>query len=260
MEKKLRVQLYDENGVLIKDRLVNQDIEFMTGPKEIHEGIFRIEATLMVKEDIDKFKLFLDKLSGILPLTVKSIKKSHFKTMDIKEYREEILNGVIEKGIDQDKFIEYLREKGFKFMMTDFLNVLDFPNLEIKERHKDNYQWMLRCIKHAKNPKNDKYDPLLIFGIKFCDERSERIVVYVDGKFHDFYKIPIPEKPKETFKKTQMIKFPPYMVEEEREKFRFELRQYKSDPDKPWSKIFNRWVPYIQYLPKEFTKSVNNDT
>lgn len=249
MEKKLRVQLFDNEGRLVDDRTVSQNPEMSSGPKLTHEGVFRIEFTLDCKDDVEKAKNYLDQFVGNLPLGSKKSRKK-LKQLDDPDHRKEILEYAITACEDQDQLIAFLRKQGFRFMMTDFLETFDFPGLVIKDRHKEKYQWMLGCVKYAKNPKSDKYDPMLIFGIQLVPEQSEKIVVYLNGEFHKTYKVPIPSKPKEVFKKTTMTKFPHYMTEEERERFRLELRRYESQPDHKFSKFFDRWRPYVENLPE----------
>jgi len=251
MEKKLRIQLFNDDGNLINDRLLSQDTEMYSGPKESHEGPIRIEFTLENKDDIEKAKTYLDKLIGNLPLNALKKKKKIEKVFNTDD-REKVLEEVLKVGKEfgQDKMIEQLRKMGFNFMMSDFLKTFDFPSLEIKERHYEKYEWMLHCIKRAKNPKSDKYDPMLIFGISIASGRLNKIVVYLNGEFNSYHTIEVPDKTNLDFKKTNMIKFPHYMIEEEREKFRYELRQYQDNPEKPFSKFFNRWVNSVSNLPE----------
>lgn len=260
MEKKLRIQLFDKEGRFIEDRMVSQDPEVSAGPKNTHEGLMRIEFTFLEKNDVEKVKIYLDKLIGKLPLgTKKALKQKLARTMDDPDYREKLLEeAMTQNGQDQDQLISFLREQGFRFMMSDFLTTFGFPGINIKDRHLDEYQWMLRCIRYAKNPQSDKYDPMLIFGIKLIPEHDEKVIVYLNGEFHKRYKVPVPNKPKEVFKKTTMTKFPHYMTEEEREKFRLELRQYETNPEKKFSKFFNRWKPYVENLPD--TIKAKNET
>lgn len=253
MEKKLRIQLFDTEGRMIDDRMVTQDPEVAKGPQLTHVGPMRIEFSFDSPDDVAKVKTYLDQLVGNIPLGTKKARKSMVKTMEDPKVREAILEEAIGME-DQDQLIAFLREKGFRFMMSDFLQTFDWPQLQIKEKHLEKYQWMLYCQKPAKNPKSDKYDPMLIFGIQLLPEHDERIVVYLHGEYHKGYKIPIPSKPKEVFKKTNMTKFPDYMTHDEREKFRFELRQYEADPEKPLSKFWKRWRPYVENvktLPQE---------
>jgi hypothetical protein len=56
MEKKLRIQLFDDEGRMVDDRTVSQDPEIYSGPKENHNGLFRIEFTLNTKDDVEKAK------------------------------------------------------------------------------------------------------------------------------------------------------------------------------------------------------------
>ena len=248
MEKKIRIQFYSEDGQLVNDRLVSQDIELNTGPKETHLGPMRIEFSLMEPSDIGKAKLYLDKLIGSLPLEVKLKKKKTDKEFEIED-REVFVSNLLGSVNNQDELINKLREKGFKFMMWDFLETFEFAELNIKEAHKEKYQWMLRCIKEGKNPAVDKYDPTIVFGIQMYGERSPKIVVYVDGEFVSSHEIGLVEKSKLTFKKTEMMKFPVYMTEQEREKFRYEVRQYQLNPEKEYSKFFLRWKPFVENIP-----------
>lgn len=247
MDKKVRIQLFDPEGRLISDRLVSQDSEFYKGPKEVHQGPLKIEFTLMEKQDVEEVKTFIDKLVGNLPLEAsKSTKRVKIETSDI-DNREEFLEKVLANPKDQDDLINTLRENGFIFVMADYLDMFEY-GIDFIKYHKDKYQWMIRNIKVAKNPKNDKHDPMLLFGINLM-ERDEKIVIYLNGKYLKKVIIPIPEKPRETFKKTEMLKFPPFMIPEEREKFRIELRALQLQPDKEKSKFFSRWEPYVENLP-----------
>lgn len=249
MEKKIRIQLYSEEGQLQSDRLVSQDIEFNTGPKEVHKGPARIEFSLLEPEDIAKAKTYLDKLSGKIELVSKKVKVKVSKEIATPTEREDLVKEVLEGCKNQDELITTLRKHGFKFMMWDFLETFDF-GIPIKEPHKQKYQWMLKCLKEAKNPTVDKYDPMLIFGIQMYENRADKVVVYLNGEYHGSFNVSVPDKPREVYKKTEMIKFPPYMTEEEREKFRYELRQYQLQPEKSLSKFFLRWRPYVENLPE----------
>lgn len=253
MEKKLRIQLFDEEGRMIGDRTVSQDPEFSKGPLQDHFGLFRIEFTLDNKDDVEKAKIYLDQMVGSLPLdSHKSKKKKGPKIPDDPLYREGIINNIVgDVEADQDQLISYLRDQGFVFRTWDFLeSMVDLTGIIIKDIHKDKFQFMLREIRKAKNPKADKYDPMLIFGIKLDDERTEKVVIYLNGEFNKSIKIALPEKPKEVYKKTTMLKFPHFMTEDERTKFTIELRSYESNKEKGITKFFNRWMQYVDNLPK----------
>jgi len=250
MEKKLRIQLFDEEGRLMDDRTVSQDPEFSKGPKEVHKGLFRIEFTLETPDDVDKSKIYMDKLVGNLSLEVpKKIKKSQIIPND-PQYRENLLEGILKiENLDQDILIKELRKLGFVFRTWDFLQMVNLPELNIKDRHQDKYEWMIREIRRAKNPKSDKYDPMLVFGIKLMDEPDERVVIYLNGEYLKTIKISIPSNPKEVVKRTDILKFPEYMTPEEREKFRIELRSYENNPEKQISKFFDRWMKWVKNVP-----------
>ncbi len=249
MEKKLRIQLFDDEGRMIDDRMVVQDPELSKGPTNTHKGPMRIEFSFDSESDIEKAKTYLDQLVGNLPLGPKKARKKNITYVDDPEHREELMKEALSHET-QDEMIDFLREKGFVFMMYDFLETFDFPGLTIKERHQEKYQWMIYQKKKAKNPKADKYDPMLIFGIQMYEERNEKIVVYLHGEFKEYVKIAIPDKPKEVFKTTTMMKFPPFMEHHERDKFRFELRQYQDNPERKVSKFWKRWRKWVENVPE----------
>lgn len=249
----MRLQLFSADGALISDRLVAQDTEIYKGPKEPAVGPVRVEFTLVEQSDIQLVKEYLDMLYGILPIEGKKEKKVKSLTVDDTDDREKFLTNLISrhKTTDQDQLIRELRDNGFVFVMTDHLESMGFDGLHLKPGHKDKYQWMIRMLKRAKSPKNDKYDPMLIFGINLMGERTEKVPVYLNGMLSDFsFSSPIPDKPRETFKKSGMIKFPEYMTLDERERFRIELRLLQDNPEKEESKFFKRWKQYVQNLPK----------
>jgi hypothetical protein len=255
MEKKIRIQLFTPEGILYSDRLVEQDPELAKGPKEISPGAMRVEFTMLDSSDIEPACNYLKALAGIIPIesVVKKVKKVN-TVVDI-DNREDFLNTVIEehKQTDQDQLIKFLRGNDFVFLMSDHLESMELP-INLKQAHKENYQWMIRIIKRAKNPKNDKYDPMLVFGISLIGDRTDKVIVYLNGEHHSVFKSPVPTKPRETFKKSGMVKFPHYMELDERERFRIEYRALLDNPGKEPSKFFNRWKPYVENLPDNLAK------
>lgn len=251
MEKKIRIQLFDKEGRITNERFVSQDPEFYHGPKDTHDGPMRIEFTFIEKGDVDLVKAYLDKLVGILPLeaTIK-VGKSKKKIVPAltDDNREEFLKSILEIQGDQDQLIQNLREKGFVFITADFIESLQLP-INLKKLHKQSFVWMVKLLRRAKDPKNDKYDPMLAFGINL-DERSEKVVIYLNGEYHSKVAWALPEKPRETIKKNGLVKFPAYMEQEERDRFRKELRELLDKPDSQPSKFFMRWNKWVENLPK----------
>lgn len=249
MEKKLRIQLFDSEGRLASDRLVSQDPEISKGPQFVHPDPIRVEFTITSKGDVEMCKTYLDQLSGQMPLQEK--KKRKAAIIHDEDNREDFLINLMGAVTNQDDLIKELRALGFMFMTYEYLKTLGFDVLEIKGRHQTEYQWMIKCLKQGKNPKTDKYDPMLLFGIQLMGDRVNKIVVYLNGIFYKKYDVLLPDKPQETFKKSGMVKFPPYMIESEREKFRFELRKLKLEPKREPSKFLLRWLPYVENLKPE---------
>lgn len=256
---KIRVQAMDEDGIVLNDRLVDQYIEFLNGPKESHKGPLRVEVTLMNKEDVNSFKAYLDKLVGDLP--IKKItgrgRPANNATEEMNSPREDILQDVeklISEGKDQDQVIKYLRDLGFVFLLTeDFLWY--FPNFQFRGgdigtktdngQYPSSYSWMVRCIKRSKDPKTDKYDPQIIFGFQIMGERSSKVIPYLYKERKKPFRVEIPKKNALSFNNTEMTKFPKYMREDERLKFSTEMRQLMVNSEKKPSKFFHRWFPDV---------------
>lgn len=251
-QKKIRIQAFDNEGYQVQDRLVQQDIELATGPKEVHKGPLRIEVNLFEKDDVEKFTTYLKKLIGDLPLEtpgkIKPKKTAKGKTVLEPQHREAIINYITSLDT-QDKVVQYLREEGFEFLTHDYLNSLQLDT-GISDKHQQKYQWMLKVIKKAKNPLNNKYDPTLCIGIKLVGKKINTYVIYLYGKKHKIGKAPWKEKRKVSFKNTEMTKFPPYMVQEEKDKFLVELSELRRFPDRKPTKFFQRWQKDVEFKDK----------
>lgn len=252
---KLRITTLEENGSVIQDRLVDATSEYYTGPKIQHNGPLRIEVTLTNKTDVETFKEYLDKLVGNLPIKQPTAGRGRpiaSSTPQLESPREDILQKVQEmanNGNTQKEIIKYLRDLGFVFILTeDFLHYFeDFPFDkkdigESTENHQylDSMSWMVRCIKRAKDPQADKFDPMIIFGFNILRPKSKKLVPYL----YKERKKPLRASTNGTslsFNNVEFTKFPKYMLEAERLKFSTEQRQLLQNPKKKPSKFFMRW-------------------
>jgi hypothetical protein len=263
--KKMRIQLYDEGFNQLSDRLVHQDGELRNGPKEEHKGPLKVEVCLFEKEDVNLFKEYLTKLTEGLPKVAKAtkIKKSSVAISDDPGWREKLVSEVEslltvtdKKGkaliSTQEELIKFLRgfSPGFVFLNHEFL-----PEPLINPRaDAEKWSYMIPCIKEAKNPLNNKYDPNIMFAFQVLGKKKKQVYVILYKDFEKAQVIDIPWKSSEDnfFKKTEMAKFPPYMILEEREKFRLELYKYRKDPENTeFSKFFKRWMPAVDFKEKE---------
>lgn len=261
LKPKMRVQLLDPELRVISDRLVDQSIEFMQGAKVKHQDPIKIEVTLTSKNDIDSLKTYLEQLAGNLPLKeIGTRGRPAASTKELKSPREDIYLKVEEmaKSENQDAIIKYLRDLGFVFLLTeDFLHY--FPKFPFRSKdigepnrnkqYPDSYQWMVRRIKMAKNPKSDKYDPQIIFGFQMLSKRNPKFVGYLYKEYKSRMKAEIPEKLALSFANFEMAKLPSYMEESERLRWSSEMRALSMDKGKKPSKFFLRWAPDI-VLPK----------
>lgn len=261
IKKKLRIQAFDDEGFQLQDRLVEQDIELYNGPKDVHKGPLKIEVNLWEKDDIAKFKDYLDKLTGLVPLEApgkhKPQKIKASKIVLEPEQRTELANLIIQSE-SQDKAIAELRKQGFEFLTFDYINSLGLDT-GVNDLHKEKYQWMLKLVKKAKNPLNNKYDPMLCFGFKIVGKKIGTFVIYLNREKHKIAKMSWEDKRKLSFKDTEMIKFPTYMIQEERDKFRSEIYQLRQDTEKKPSKFFNRWAPDVEFKDKTEILKRNNE-
>lgn len=244
----IRIQLFNEEG-LFSDRLVSQLPEFYAGPKEVHKGPIRIEFTLVSKDDATAAIDYLRALIGDLPLKVKGTtstvgRKPNTTSNDdvFDNNKEQIIKDLLELHKDnQDTLITELRKSGFIFVHSSFLKFVIPDTYKLKEMHTEKYEWLVRRTKEAKDPRNDKYDPQILIGISIMSERNDRVVLYTYGEYVSRYKIPVPAKKAIKLSKTNLIKFPHYMNEEERLKYGVEHRALFNTPDKKPSKFYMRW-------------------
>lgn len=254
---KLRITLLEDNGAVIQDRLVDATTEYYAGPKIQHSGPIRIETTLTNTQDIESFKKYLDQLTGALPIKAPSAgrgRPSMATQANTDSPREDIIEEVkkmASEGKNQTEVIEYLRKLGFVFILAeDFLYY--FPDLLDSFNHKDigdptdnkqypnSLAWMVRCIRRAKDPRTDKFDPMIFFGFNI-QKPSRKVVPYLYKERKEPIKVETGKKVI-SFNTVEFTKLPVYMQEQERLKFSVEQRQLLLNPDKKPSKFFLRWV------------------
>ena len=254
---KLRITLLEDNGAVIQDRLVDATTEYYAGPKIQHSGPIRIETTLTNTQDIESFKKYLDQLTGTLPIKAPSAgrgRPSMANQANTESPREDILEEVkkmASEGKNQTDVIEYLRKLGFVFILAEDL-LYYFPDLLDSFNHKDlvdptdnnqypnSLAWMIRCIRRAKDPRTDKFDPMIFFGFNI-QKPSRRVVPYIYKERQEPIKVDTGKKIL-SFNTVEFTKLPVYMQEQERLKFSVEQRQLLLNPDKKPSKFFLRWV------------------
>jgi hypothetical protein len=263
IETKMRIKLYDpETHLLQSDRLVEQITELNMGPKEAHKGPIGIETTFASQTQLDLFIEYLKKIKGDIPITAPGEKVKKTKTIDKmlsdKEPLLDLIKAAKSKGTSQEKLIDFLREYNFRFVTGDFIQDLGENDSKVKEQItlrekdvKDEFQYMVRMIKQAKEPMNDKYDFRLVFGIKIVGERVNKVVIYLWGKFSEFVKIPWEEAKKMNFKKVEKIYiFPDFMDYADRKKWRTEHRKKIAAEAKGLefepSKFYVKFTPYIK--------------
>ena len=258
---KMRVTLLDKEGIVINDRLVDAYSELLAGPKLVHKDPIRLEVTLTNKDDIEAFKNYLDQLNGNLPLKPQTPgrgRPSSTASTLTESPREDILAEVTKmasEGKNQAEVIKYLRNLGFVFILTEdfkyYFKDFKFNPKDVGEPHYNgqylhSLSWMVRCIRKGKDPKTDKFDPMIIFGFSIMDGPSKKVVPYLYKERKDIIKIKEGKRVL-SFSSVEFTKLPSYMNEEERLKFSFEQRQLLLNKDKKPSKFFLRWYRDCQF-------------
>lgn len=223
MKPKIRIQLLDKKGVVVSDRLVDQYTELLQGPKDKHDGPIRIEVSIFDEPTIENFKTYLDKLKGTIPLEKPLPKKTPQEK--VNPYKE-IFVAIKQKEHIED-IIEYLDNLNFRFLSGQLIEELAHkipgnPTNDIDI----SYQWMVRVLRYAKDPANDKFDFSMLVGIKFLGKKSNKVIVFYNGKLkatltRKWLKGDVINLKK---KKIPMV-FPDYMTIEERKKWRYVRRK-----------------------------------
>lgn len=262
---KLRITTLDDQGRYLSDRLVDATTELYAGPKIQHNGPIRLEVTLLNKQDIESFKNYLDQLSGNLPIKAPTAGRGRpaVGTSVTESPREDILLAVenmVKEGKDQSEVIKYLRELGFVFILTEDL-LYHFPDFPFKTKdigkptdngqYLDSYSWLIRCIRKAKDPKTDKFDPMILFGFSIQKGPSKKVIPYLYKERKNPMRISTGKKVL-SFSTAEFTKFPKYQNADERLKWSTEMRQLVLNKEKKPSKFFIRWAPDILLPDKTY--------
>lgn len=226
-DSKMRIKLYNADG-LYSDRLTEQLTELRIGPKFKHEGPITIEVNLSDKEEAEKVIQYIKLLTGFLPIENKSKKVKLSQgtiELDNSEPLEDLMNAALQSSEYQESLIIFLRKQGFQFIDSSVITEL-VPELksklELKPLH-EGYQFMVRMVKEAKDPRKDKWDYRLLFGIKIVGDKTSKVVVYLFGKFNTKKLIPWKKANKVNFKKVDRVMvFPDHMDYDDRKKWRVE--------------------------------------
>lgn len=253
MKSKIRIQLFDKEGKPESDRLVDQYTEFNIGPKDKHDGQLKIEFNLQNQQEIKGAIIYLEQLMGLAP--IKELKQRGRKPMGaikadvLQDSRNKILEEIkSNKFVDQEKLINFLRNDcNFALLSEQHMAEIGI-DINLKKIHKDKgYFFFMRCLRLAKDPINDKFDPTLSIGIKIL-EPSEKIIIYQHRNYQEKLMVDLPDK-KFIFKTQAILRFPKFMSEDERLKFRKENRELLANHEKKRSKFYRRWEPDVK-IPK----------
>jgi len=248
LEKKCRIQLYDAEFNQISDRLVAQDVEFRSGPKEVHLSPLRIELSLFDREDLVGALEYLNRLSSMLPLEKpKGVRGRKPTGRKVPLDNRQDLAKALSATKDPKEFIKIAREHGFVASTPAYLKDLGYqikiPALVSNER----WTMMVMLTKKAKNPLNSKYDPITLIFV-----REDKAIISIDGEVASKIalsssvgdRVVVPAKAK--------MKFPHFLTLEERNQFRLDMDKLKDDPQEKPTRLYVRWVHDVALLNPEF--------
>jgi hypothetical protein len=252
---KMRIVFRNCDGGLVSDRLVTQNLELSTGATEQHDGPITLEATFRDQSDAEGLINYIKQLTGKLPLSQKRTytPTNNRNPMNDSYYMKFLTE--LSRVKNQELLIDELRKMGYFFYTMDHLRDLGVPII-LKENH-EKYQFMVRRIKEAKDPANDKLDTNLIFGIKILGKHFDKVQIYyrkpesqsVDITYQSTMKLTWPENTKMNFKKVVASwKFPNYMSFDERRKWRQEHAKLERNPALKPTKFYLRHKPDVQAI------------
>lgn len=250
---KIRIQTIDpKTNLPTKDRLTEFAGEMYLGPTEKHEGPIRVEVLLEDKEQVTQFIEYLRKLALDLPVSERAKRSYTPKTVELTQDTAAAITDQAISKKTQDDMVKHLRELNFVFVSYEHYKSICDKNgweLTLKKESHEEWQYMVRMLRLAKDPKNDKIDPTLSFAIKLVGTRFNFFHIYISGKYSKTVKKDWENLKEVNFKiKEKFYKFPEGMLYDERAKWRAEDRKIAGDPKLEKTPFYTRWEPYITRL------------
>ena len=248
-----------ETHMIEADRLVDQASALNDGAEEMEGYYVTLEVTIFDKVSAELAVNYIKQITGDLP---SFLRKAPIKTTQ-KENGGLFMNDSYQKFIkelsstkDQEALINNLRDLGYHFYSTDHLVELGFAISFADEKH-EKYQWMVKRLKEAKDPVNDKLDKNLIIGIKIAGKHFEKVHFYYRNpqsaelflKLHSTAKIAWPEQHHINFKKMKVtLRFPQYMTYDDRRRWRTEHEKLKRNPNYKPSKLYLKYKAEVEEI------------
>lgn len=253
MSDKIRITLFSKNNLANpeSDRLVTFSTEMNAGPKGEHNGPIRLEAMMENQDEVEQMINYLKQLSGKLPIQEKPSRVARTKSSETDSMQKIIDTALDKRTIDE--MVKYLRDMNFAFVTVDHLAEICKKNdweFKLKNEKHEKLQFMVRVLKLAKDPKNDKIDPTVFFGIKLIGKRFNKVHVYVSGQYSSSVNVAWESLKEMNFKvKEKFYKFPEPMSYEERSNWRKEDRKViTSNGEYEGSKFYQKWKPFVTIL------------
>lgn len=239
-QKKMRIQTFDGEFNHLEDRLVIQETELRNGPKDVHKGPLKVEVCLFEVQDIEDFKVYLDKIRGVVPLDKPRVKRPP-KVKSDKAFNE-LFPERVKNVEDAKEFNTLLKDSGFIFTSFQLMADMDMPIAIPEGLSENDYRLCVRLIKKAKNPLNNKYDASVFVLVPF---EGNQVKVVVLGEIALEKEVEGLDVKRIKIAKSLMTTFPAYMTLEDRRKFTIEKSALEADTNKPPSNFYKRWVHFV---------------
>jgi len=244
--KRIGIQWFDKEYRMIDEKLAIQDpFVYAQSKLEPHDGPMRVSFSLEDQEDAKKMSDFLLQLVGVLPMVTRKKSISTSKLSDSKDPeadKEALIKSISGDFETVEEAKEHLRSVGFAFLSKEFIEAMELP---FKAKEDDlHLTFMFLKIKESKvNPLSDKYDPTLAFGFDL-DNQNDGVIAYY---FEKRIAMELTDTADSNERQVEFIKYPKYIVHEERLKMSIEVRALSTESRAKPSKLLIRWCPYIDF-------------
>lgn len=162
--------------------------------------------------------------------------------MNLDEYADILTKAKKKKNIHDMTL--FLREHRYMFVNKEIIEGLKL-DIQVLPKHQK-YSFMVLCLKDL------DYDVKLALGVKLVGHPTERVHVYINGRYWETFIMPI-GKVKENFRKKKIYTiFPKAMNYDQRAAWRKEHQKTSKNPEKyPPTKFYLKWKDQVVFKDRD---------